>query len=82
MDTKKRPKAPAKTQRGGQIAVQKISVSGACETKLGCVLSYLENAIRNFTSKIFFALRRFSVSAKDFLGFGPLLGYYRESQDY
>ena len=45
VDTKTRPKAPAKTQRGGQIAVQKISVSGACETKLGCVLSYLENAI-------------------------------------
>ena len=45
MDTKTRPKAPAKTYRGGQFAVQKISISRACETKLGCVLSFLENAI-------------------------------------
>ena len=48
VDTTTRPKAPAKTQRGGQIGVQKISVSGACETKLGCVLSYLENATSLF----------------------------------
>ena len=41
MDTKTRPKAPAKTYRGGQ----KISISRACETKLGCVLSFLENAM-------------------------------------
>ena len=46
MDTKTRPKAPAKTYRGGQFAVQKISISRACETKLGCVLSFLENAIK------------------------------------
>ena len=39
------PKPLQNLMRGGQIAVQKISVSGACETKLGCVLSYLENAI-------------------------------------
>ena len=45
MDTKTRLKAPAKTYRGGQFAVQKISISRACETKLGCVLSFLENAI-------------------------------------
>ena len=45
MDTKTRPKAPAKTYRGGQFAVHKISISRACETKLGCVLSFLENAI-------------------------------------
>ena len=37
-------------QKRGQKPLQKlrgvaISVSGACETKLGCVLSYLENAI-------------------------------------
>ena len=43
-DTKTRPKAPAKPQRGDQFALQKISILSACETKLGCVLSYLENA--------------------------------------
>ena len=46
MHTKTRPKAPAKTYRGGQFAVHKISISRACETKLGCVLSFLENAIK------------------------------------
>ena len=58
VDTKTRPKAPAKTQRCRQIAVQKISVSGACETKLGCVLSYLENATSLFPRGL-----RFSWSA-------------------
>ena len=41
---KRGPKPLQKLMRGGQIAVQKIAVSGSCETKLGCVLSYLENA--------------------------------------
>ena len=31
---------------------KKISVSGACETKLGCVLSYLENATISYLTEI------------------------------
>ena len=53
MDTKTRPKAPAKTYRGGQFAVQKMSISRACETKLGCVLSFLENAIKEAITQIY-----------------------------
>ena len=41
MDTKTRLKTPEKPYRGSQFAVQKFSLSGACETKLGGVLSYL-----------------------------------------
>ena len=33
LDTKTSPKAPEKTYRGGQIAVQKISASRACKQK-------------------------------------------------
>ena len=36
-----RPKAPEKTQRGGQIADKNLDIS-RLQTKLGCVLSFLE----------------------------------------
>ena len=41
-----RPKPLKKPSRGANLqSSQKIWISGACETKLGCVLSFLENAI-------------------------------------
>ena len=41
--TKTRPKAPEKKPRGAANlqSSQKISISRSCETKLGCVLSFL-----------------------------------------
>jgi len=51
-------KASGKTKRGGPICSlhKKIEISRACETKLGCVLSFLENAI----NKILIMKRTFS----------------------
>ena len=49
MNTKTRPKAPEKARGAANLqSSQKISISHsrACETKLGCVLSFLEKAIR------------------------------------
>ena len=44
--TRKRGSKPLKKLRGAANlqSSQKISISRACETKLGCVLSFLENA--------------------------------------
>ena len=45
--TQKRGPKPLQKLRGAaKLQSKKISVSGACERKLGCVLSYLENATR------------------------------------
>ena len=52
MYTKTRPKAPEKTKGAAILqSSQRISISRACETKLGCVLSLLEKAI-NFLAYI------------------------------
>ena len=37
--------SPCKNLQGRPICSPQISISRACETKLGCVLSFLENAI-------------------------------------
>ena len=53
-----RPKPLKKPSGGANLqSSQKIWISGACETKLGCVLSFLENAMSGRDALIFFRLQ-------------------------
>ena len=51
MYTKTRPRAPEKARGAANLqSSQKISISRACETKLGRVLSFLENIINKLNT--------------------------------